>query len=182
MVVAVLAACTRVSPRRQIEQTRDLPADVERWRQEARGILSDGRETLQTFEVYAAFRVGIAERSERRAATDLVWDPPSSAAWDEATHVARGLHGRAENLFNTVANAGFDSALWRQRRDLADATSGLLDLGDALRAYRDRVDGLPPGGDGTEAWDLIDRAWARWDAGASRWGMSHAESISCTGN
>ena len=42
-----------------------------------------------------------------------------------------------------------DASLWREQRQLADATHDLLDLGDRLGAYRNRVDVLPPGDAGT---------------------------------
>ena len=74
--------------------TAALPADFAGWNQEARGILSDGLETLRAFDVFQAFRVSTAAQSSMRLGSELAWDPPTSAAWDEATHVARGLHGR----------------------------------------------------------------------------------------
>jgi hypothetical protein len=147
--------------------------DRPRWEQQARGILQDTLETLRTFEIFAAFRIGMANPAE------LAWDPPTSAAWDEATHVARGLHGRAEQLLQQVSKSSVDASTWRQRRELAASTQALLELGDALLAYRTRIDHLAPAGDGSGAWDLLDTAWRRWEASASRLGFSRAEVIAC---
>jgi hypothetical protein len=172
------AACTQPAVRRE-PTPPSTAAEFEPWNREARAILSDGLETLQTFEIYAAFRVSNAEQSDRRAATDLAWDPPSGVAWGEATHVARGLHGRAEQLFQRVSGAQVDPGVWRQQRDLATWTNDLLDLGDALDAFRTRVDRLAPGSDATQTWELLDRAWQRWDISAARWGVSRSEPIAC---
>jgi hypothetical protein len=172
------AACARPAARRE-PPPPSTPPEFERWNREARAILSDGLETLRTFEVYVAFRISNAEQSDRRTATDLAWDPPSGTAWDEATHVAHGLHGRAEQLFKLVSTAQLDPGVWRQQRELATWTNDLLDLGDALDAFRSRVDSLAPRGDAVASWDLLDRAWLRWDTSAARWGVSRSEPIAC---
>ena len=93
--------------------------------------------------------------------------------------MTRGLRGRAEQLFQAVTTAHLDPSLWREQRDIADATHDLLDLGDALAAYRERVDVLPPG-DGSNALSLLDNGWAHWDAVAARWGTSRGEPIACS--
>jgi hypothetical protein len=142
-------------------------------------VLSDGVEALRTFEMYAAFRVSTAAQSERRLATDLAWDPPTNADWDEATHVARGLKGRAEQLLIAVSSATLDAGLWREQRVVAAAANELIRLGEALLAYRERLSQLAPASDGTEAWDLLDRAWQRWDTSAAHWGVSRAEPVAC---
>ena len=136
-------------------------------------MLSDALGTLRTFEVFVAFRIGVANRDQP------AWDPPTSAAWEEATHVAHGLHGRAEQMFQRITTAQVDAAFWRQRRELAEAANDLLDLGAALAAYRTRVDYLGVGDDGSGTWDLLDRAWQQWDTSAARWGLSRAEPIAC---
>ena len=159
-------------------QTLEPPADVDRWNQEAQGILSDVLQTLRTFDDFQAFRASTASGSSMRLASELAWDAPTSAAWDEATHVSRGVHGRADQLFTVVTTSRIDSNQWRTQRTLADATHDLLDLGDALGAYRDRVDALSPG-DASGALSLLNTAWAQWDAAAARWGTSRAESIGC---
>src|SRR6266851_3905597 len=167
-------ACARTAPRPPAPTAVALPADFASWNQEARGILSDGLETLRAFDVFQAFRVSTAAQSS----TELAWDPPTSAAWNEATHVTRGLHGRAQQLLESVTTTKIDPSLWREQRRLADATHDLLDLGDALGAYRKRIDILPPG-DAASALGLLDQAWAQWDTAAARWGIARAEPIDC---
>jgi hypothetical protein len=136
-------------------------------------MLSDALTTLRTFEIFAAFRVAIADQ------TAFAWDPPTSAQWNEALHVARGLHGRAAQLAQQVSTSSIDASMWRQRRELAEASHGLVELGGALGAYLTRVDRLGPGGDGSSAWDVLDSAWAQWASNAARWGVSRAEPIAC---
>ena len=174
-----LAACGRVQPRqRQPTLLPARPAEMDRWLQEARGILSDVLESLRTFDTFQAFRASTAPNTSTRLPSELMWDPPTSAAWDEATHVTRGVHGRAEQLFNAVTTTRLDASLWRQQREAADATHELLDLSEALAAYRDRIDALPPG-DAASALGLLDRAWARWETTAARWGVARAELVGC---
>ncbi len=174
----VALACTRTAPRLSAPTAVALPAEFERWGQEAHGILSDGLETLRAFEVFHAFRVSTAAQASTRLGSELSWDPPTSAAWDEATHVTRGLHGRAEQLFQSVTTTRLDASLWRAQRELADATHDLLDLGERLGAYRNRIDVLPPG-DATNALGLLDQAWAQWDTAAARWGVGRGEPFDC---
>lgn len=172
-----VAACARSTPPRADEAAAP-PADFDRWNQEAQGILSDVLQSLRTFDVFQAFRVSTAASSSLRLGSELAWDPPTSAAWDEATHVARGVHGRAEQLFQAITVARIGPNLWREQRALADAAHDLLDLGDALAAYGDRLGPLPPG-DASSALGLLDKAWAQWDAAAARWGTSRGEAIAC---
>ena len=171
-VALTAAACTRAAPRPHAPTAVALPSEFDRWNQEARGILSDGLETLRAFDVFQAFR------SSTVAQSSMAWDPPTSAAWDEATHVTRGLDGRAEQLFQSVTTTRIDPSLWREQRKLADATHDLLDLGGALGAYRNRIDLLPPG-DAANALGLLDQAWAQWDIAAARWGLGRAEPFDC---
>jgi hypothetical protein len=155
------------------------PADFDAWNTEAHGILSDTLQSLRTYDVLHAFRVTAAADSSTRPGSELVWDPPTSAAWDEATHVTRGVRPRAELLFQAVTTARIDTNLWREQRTLADATHDLVDLAESLGAYRDRVDVQSPG-DPLGALGLLDKAWVQWDAVAARWGMSRSESMPCT--
>ena len=177
-VAATATACARTAPRPPAPTAVALPADFAAWNQEARGILSDGLETLRAFDVFQAFRVSTAAQPSMQLGSELAWDPPNSAAWDEATHVTRGLHGRAQQLFEAVTTTRIDPSLWREQRKVADATHDLLDLGDALGAYRNRLDVLPPG-DAANALGLLDQAWAQWDTAAGRWGIGRAEPIEC---
>jgi hypothetical protein len=177
-VAASATACSRAAARPPAPTAVALSPDFAAWNQEARGILSDGLETLRAFDVFQAFRVSTAAQSGTRLPAELAWDPPTSAAWDEATHVTRGLHGRAAQLFESVTTSRIDPGLWREQRKLADATHDLLDLGEALGAYRNRIDVLPPG-DAANALGLLDQAWARWDTAAAQWGIGRAEPIQC---
>ncbi|GAC1324642.1 MAG: hypothetical protein NVSMB2_22880 [Chloroflexota bacterium] len=144
-------------------------------------MLMDALSTLRTYDVYHAFRAASAVESGSRGASELAWDPPAPAAWDEATHVTGGLRNRAEQLFNavTTTSARADSSLWRERRALADSVNELLSLGERIAAYRARLDVLPPG-DASGAIDLLDRAWSQWDVAAARWGLARGEPITCT--
>jgi hypothetical protein len=177
-LAVVAAACARPTPRQQ-STPAGLSPEFDVWNQEARGVLSDANETLRTFDVFQAFRVSTAVESSRRLPSELAWDPPISAAWDEATHVTRGIRGRTEQLFQAVTTARISPDLWREQRALADATHDLIDLAGVLAAYRDRVDDLPPG-DAGAAVSLLDKAWSQFDAAAARWGIERAEPISCT--
>ena len=182
-LAAALSACVRPAASRtrpEAEASSASLPDAERWEREARAILSDGLAALRVFDTFAAFRIANAVESALRSASELAWDPPTGADWDEAVHVARGLHGRAEQLFKVVASSPIDPSAWRERRELADATHGLIDLGDALAAYPDRVDHLYPGGDGSAAFDLLEQAWSEWMANAARWGVTRDEPIACS--
>jgi hypothetical protein len=141
-------------------------------------MLSDALAALRTFEDFAAYRVSITAGSGLRPPSALAWDPPLGADWDNATHVSRSLRDRATQLFQAITTSSIDGVNWRTQRDMADASRDLVDLGDALHAYRDRVDRLPPG-DAAGALELLDAAWTRWDAVAARWGTARSEAISC---
>jgi hypothetical protein len=141
-------------------------------------MLLDGLQTLRTFDVFVAFRVSTTASSGMRSAAELSWDPPTGAAWDDATHVAHGLHGRADQLFQAITSAKLDPSVWREQRQIADLAADIRLVGDGLATYRDRLDGLPPG-DTSGALSLLDRAWAQWEATAGRVGMSRSEAITC---
>jgi len=140
-------------------------------------MLSDALQALRTFDAFHAFRVSTAAQSGMQTSAELVWDAPTNAAWDAATHVARGMRARAEQLFVAVTAVRSDSNLWREQRAIADRASDLVDLGAALNAYRDRIDRV--GGDAAGALGQLDYVWAQWEAAAARWGMSRAEPIGC---
>jgi len=177
-VIAAAAGCTRSTPARPTPAAGVLPPEFERWNREANGILSDVLETLRTFDTFHAFRVSTAPNSGQRLPSELAWDPPTGAAWDEATHVTRGLHGRSEQLQLAVTSASLGSGVWREQRQLADATSELLDLANVLGAYRRQVDELPPG-DAGRALPLLERAWSQFETAAARWGKGRSEMIAC---
>jgi hypothetical protein len=171
-------ACVPVPARPTPQAAPSSTPELDAWHAEARGMLLDALQTLRTFDVFAAYRVSRAPESAIRLPSTLAWDPPTSAAWDNATHVARSLHGRADRLVLTVTTTQIDPRLWRERRSAADAAQELLGLADGLQAYRDRVDRLPTG-DAAGAVGLLDKAWEQWDGTAARWGMSRAEPIGC---
>jgi hypothetical protein len=151
---------------------------MDAWRAEAQGMLSDALQTLRTFDIWAAYRVSITPGSGQRLPASLTWDPPTDAAWDMAMHVSRSLHGRAEQLFRAIIGASIESSLWREQRAMADSAHDAIGLGDALLAYYERIDRLPPG-DASGALDLLDRAWTQWETVAARWGLSRSEPIGC---
>jgi hypothetical protein len=177
-LVFVLSGCGQAAERARPTSTAAAIPEMDRWRQEALGILTDTRTTLRTFDTYHAFRSSTASSSSLTLPSELVWDPPTGAAWDEATHVTRGVRGRSEQLFLAVTTARIDPSAWREQRTAADAAHELLDLADMLGAYRGRLDVTGPG-DASQALGLLDRAWAQWDTAAARWGLSRAESIGC---
>src|ERR1043166_5092604 len=145
IIAGLSAACVRIAPRIGPNADTGSTPEVDVWRKQIEAMLNDGLETLRTFDDYAAFRVATAPTSNQRLPSTLAWDPPTGSAWEAATRVARGLHGRADLLFHGVTTASIQPDLWRTQRDLADVTHDLIDLGDALRTYRDRIDRLPPG-------------------------------------
>ena len=173
----IAAGCARVVARPGAQAAAAVP-EFDAWSQEARGMLSDALLALRTFDSFHAFRVSTTASSSMRLGAELAWDPPSGAAWDEATHVARGLRGRAEQLFLAVTNAQINPDLWREQRRTADAAHDLVDLGSAVAAYRDRIDRLGVG-DASGALDQLDKVWVQWEASAARWQVSRSEAIGC---
>jgi hypothetical protein len=174
----VLTACSRISQPPARVPTPPASPLLEGWRTEAASALADGLQALRTFDVFAAYRASTTEGSDRRSPAELAWDPPSGADWDSATHTARALRGRADQLFQAITREQVAADLWREQRDLADITHDLSDVGDALAAYRDRVDRLQPR-DASAGVSLLDAAWAAWDQTASRLGLSRSEPIGC---
>ncbi len=179
ILAGATAACRQVSPRPAVPTDPPSPA-IDEWRATAQAMLNDALATLRTFDDFVAYRVSVTPSSGMRSAASLLWDPPSGAAWDSATHTSRGLHDRAYQLLQAITTASIDPALWRTQRTMADATQDIINLGDALQAYRDRIDRLPPG-DASGALDLLNRAWTQWDAVATRWDLTRTEAITCQG-
>jgi hypothetical protein len=178
LAAAVGAACATVPTRLAPTAAPTSLAETEAWQAQAQAMLSDALAALRTFEDFAAYRVSITAGSGQRPPSTLAWDPPRGIDWDSATHISRSLHDRASQLFQAITTSGIEGADWRAQREMADASHDLVDLGDSLRAYRDRVDRLPPG-DAASALELLDAAWSRWDAVAARWGTARAESVAC---
>ena len=177
MCLSVIAtACGHVTQRVLPTLTTSSPPELDSWRELIQVMLSEGLEALRTFDVFAAYRVATAPGSALRLPSELAWDPPTGKAWDAATRISAGLHGRADQLFIAITTASIDPSLWRTQRDMADITHGLVDLGDALRAYRNKIDRLPPG-DASSALELLDKAWTQWEATAARMGVGRSEPI-----
>jgi hypothetical protein len=172
------SACARRPPPSVAPTPPATSPELESWTAQARAMLADGLQTLRTFDDFAAYRVSITPSSGMRSASELVWDPPTGHAWDDATHVARGLRGRADQLFQAVSTSQIDPNVWREQRALADVVHDLGGVGDALAAYRDRIDRLPPG-DASGVLSLLDTAWKQWDEVATRMGLSRSEPIAC---
>jgi hypothetical protein len=180
-LVALLGLGSACARRNEVPVTPTPPAttpELDGWNAQTRAMLADALQTLRTFDVFAAYRVSTAPASGMRSASELVWDPPTGQAWDEATHLARGLRGRADQLFQAVTTSQIDPSVWREQRALADVVYDIGGVGDALAAYRDRIDRLPPG-DASGALSLLDKAWKQWDDVAARMGMGRSEVISC---
>jgi hypothetical protein len=90
------------------------------------------------------------------------------------------LRGRAEQLFKAITTAQVDASIWREQRALAETARDTGAVGDALAAYRERIDRLPTG-DASGAAPLLDSAWARWEEIAARVGLARSEAVGCDG-
>jgi hypothetical protein len=175
---ALIVACQQPPPPRQEPSAAAATPELDNWTAEARGMLADALMTLRTFDAFAAYRISITPSSSLRSPSELMWDPPTGQAWDDATHVARGLRSRGDQLFQAVTTVQIDSSAWRTQRDLAAIVHDIGDLGDALASYRNRIDGLPPG-EASGALTLLDGAWNQWDSVAGRLGIGRSELIGC---
>lgn len=173
-------ACTRVTERAQPPPAPTSMPELDGWRAEVQAMLGDGLQTLRTFDVFAAYRISVTSDSGRRSANELVWDPPTGMEWDAASHIARSLRGRADQLMQAISNTQVDARIWREQRLLADVVHDVGRVGDALAAYRDRLDGLRPG-DASGALELLGEAWDKWEQIAGRIGVSRAEAVGCGG-
>jgi hypothetical protein len=171
------AACARLPVRAAAPATPTVTPELDAWRGEAASMLSDALQTLRTFEVFSAYRVSVTTGSDRRLANELVWDPPTGAEWDMASHLAHSLRARADQLLQAISVTQVDASVWREQRALADVAHDIGPVGDALAAYRDRLDGLRPG-DAAGALSLLDDAWSKWEQTALAIGLSRAEAVS----
>lgn len=161
-----------------VETPTPSSVDVSPWTQEAQAILTTVLAALRTFDDFHAFRATHADESSIRLGAELVWDPPTGQAWDDATRTARSMRPRANQLFTTIRTTPFSEAEWRQQRDMADAAHELVDLADMLAAYRDVVDTLG-NGDASGTIPVLDRTWTQFDTAAERWSFSRSEAIGC---
>ncbi len=172
-------ACQRPAPRPTATATRIAPEAFSGWQREAREILSDALQTLRTFEGYLAFRANNVRTGNQDGPVELAWDPPTRMQWAEALHVSEGLRGRAQQLFLAIARSEVNPAAWREQRDWAQSAQELVDLGDALNAYRARLERIPADSRAMDTQDALDQVWARWESSASQWGASRVERIAC---
>jgi hypothetical protein len=172
------AACARVPLRAAEPPTPGATPELDAWRAEAGSMLADALQTLRTFEIFSAYRVSVTTVSDRRLPNELIWDAPTGVEWDAATHVARSLRARADQLLQAISVTQVDASVWREQRALADVAHDIGPVGDALGAYRDRLDQLKPG-DAAAALSLLDEAWGKWEHTASAIGLGRAEAIAC---
>jgi hypothetical protein len=180
-VVAVLAggaaACVRSAERQ--EPAQPPPPDTDEtaaWREQALSLLADTLAALRVCDTYAAYRLSAAARGSN----EPIWDPPTSTEWAATQQQASALRQRADQLFQTIANARVDSSAWRERRSQAAGAHELSDAVEALHAYLDRANHFAPDGDGTGGLDLLKTAWSHWDAAAPAWAMDRTEHITCS--
>jgi hypothetical protein len=179
LLAVIGSGCARVAERVPAPPGPTATPELDAWRTEAQAMLKDALRTLRTFDEFAAYRVSVTASSGMRSPSELVWDPPTGQAWDDATYVARGLHGRADSLFQAITTAHVDPSVWRDQRSLAELVRDIGDVGDALAVYRNRIDRLPPG-DASGALSLLDAAWKQWETVAASVGMARAEDVGCS--
>ena len=180
LVGLMASGCATLPRRAEAPATPAATPELDAWKAEAEAMLKDSLQTLRTFDDFAAYRVSVTASSGMRSKSELVWDPPTGQAWDDATHVARGLRGRADQLFQAVTTAQVDASVWRDQRSLAELAHDLGDVGDALEIYRNRIDRLAPG-DASGALSLLNDAWKQWETVAATLDMARSEAIGCNG-
>jgi hypothetical protein len=177
--VAVLAggaaACVRPAERETPAQPPPSTDEAAAWSDEAASVLADTQAALRVCDTYAAYRLS----ASARGSTEPIWDPPTSAEWLATQQQASALRQRADQLFQTIANARVDPSVWRERRAQAAGAHELINAADALRAYLDRANHFAPDGDGSGGLDALKTAWSHWDAAAQAWGIDRAERITC---
>ena len=177
-VVAVLAggvaSCVRPAERQEPAQPAPATDETAAWSQQAMSLLADSLAVLRVCDTYAAYRLS----ASARGSAEPIWDPPTPSEW-AMTQQEAGLRQRADQLFQTIANARVDSSLWRERRGQAAGAHELIDAVDALQAYLARANHFAPDGDGSGGLDLLRTAWSHWDAAAQAWGMDRTEHIGC---
>ena len=175
VVAGAAAACVRPAERQAPAQPAPSSDELAAWSGQAASVLADTLAALRVCDTYAAYRVS----ASARGSSEPLWDPPTSTAWATTQQQASGLHPRADELFQTIANARVDASVWRQRRAQAAGAHELIDAADALRAYLDRANHFAPDGDGSGGLDLLKTAWSHWDAAAQAWGLDRTEPIAC---
>jgi hypothetical protein len=138
-------------------------------------VLGDTLAALRVCDAYAAYRLS----ANARGSAEPIWDPPTSSQWAATQQIASQLRDRADQLFQTIANARVDASVWRERRAQAAGAHALTEAADALRGYIERANHFAPDGDGSGGLDLLKTAWSRWDTAAQAWGVDRTEHIGC---
>jgi hypothetical protein len=176
VVAGGAAACVRPAERQAPAQPAPSTDELAAWSDQAMALLADTLAALRVCDAYAAYRVS----ASARGSSEPIWDPPTSTDWTTTQQQASGLRPRADQLFQTIANARVDASVWRERRAQAAGAHALVEAADALRAYLDRANHFTPDGDGSGGLDLLKAAWSDWDAAAQAWGIDRTEHITCT--
>lgn len=175
VLASSVAACVRPAERQALPETASSSDSTAASADQAASVLGDTLAALRVCDTYAAYRLS----ASARGSTDPIWDPPTSTEWATIEQQAGDLRQRADQLFQTIANAPVDASMWRARRAQAAGAHELIDAVDALRAYLDRANHFAPDGDGSGGLDLLKTAWSHWDAAAQPWGTDRAERIGC---
>jgi hypothetical protein len=175
MLAGAGAACVRPTEREAPSPPSPSSDDTAAWHDQATSLLADTLAALRVCDAYAAYRLS----ANARGSAEPIWDPPTSSQWTATQQQASGLRERADQLFQTIANARVDASVWRERRAQAAGAHDLIDATDALRAYIDRANHFSPDGDGSGGLDLLKTAWSHWDAAAQPWGLDRTEHITC---
>ena len=175
LVAGGAAACVRPAERQAPAQPTPSSDELAAWSGQAASVLADTLAALRVCDTYAAYRVS----GSARGSSEPIWDPPTSTAWATTQQQASSLRQRADELFQTIANARVDSSVWRERRSQAAGAHALIDAVDGLHAYLDRANHFAADGDGSGGLDLLKTAWSHWDAAAQAWGMDRTEHITC---
>jgi hypothetical protein len=175
LVAGATAACVRPAGGQAPPQAEPDSEDVAAWREPAAPVLADTLAALRVCDTYAAYRAS----ASARGSSEPIWDPPTSTEWAATQQQATVLRQRADQLFQTIANARVDSSVWRERRSQAAGAHELIDAVDGLHAYLDRANHFAADGDGSGGLELLKTAWSHWDAAAQAWGIDRAEHITC---
>jgi hypothetical protein len=176
VVAGAAAACVRPAGGQTPPQAPPDSDEVAAWSEQATPILADTLAALRVCDTYAAYRAS----ASARGSSEPIWDPPTSSEWAATQQQASVLRQRADQLFQTIANARVDSSAWRERRSQAAGAHELIDAVDGLHAYLERANHFAPDGDGSGGLDLLKTAWSHWDAAAQAWAMDRTEHITCS--
>jgi hypothetical protein len=175
VLVGGAAACVRPAEREVPPPAAPNSDDLAAWRDQATSVLGDTLAALRVCEAYAAYRLS----ANARGSAEPIWDPPTGSQWAATQQMASQLRQRADELFQTIANARVDASVWRERRAQAAGAHDLTEAADALHAYLEQANHFAPDGDGSGGLDLLKTAWSHWDTAARAWGSDRTEPIEC---